>query len=200
MKYKGYTGVVEFDEESGVLFGHVIGLRDYITFQGDSVAEITQAFRDSVNIYLELCAERGESPEKPYSGQFVLRIDPRLHRVMSHAAEQQGVSLNRIVEERLEESFGLAGSSDAALEKAPPRAGPTGRVRGRTVIVGGVAPKSSKGPDRIIIGGIDPVVETRGDRIIIGGTEPATKPRASSPKGQGPKSSKGSAPVKGGKG
>ena len=80
MKYKGYTGVVEFDEESGTLFGHVIGLRDFITFQGDSVAEVTQAFHDSVDVYLELCAERGESPEKPYSGQFVLRIDPRLHR------------------------------------------------------------------------------------------------------------------------
>ena len=96
MKYKGYTGVVEFDEESGALFGHVIGLRDGITFQGDSVAEVIQAFHDSVDDYLEFCAERGESPEKPYSGQFVLRIDPRLHRVMSHAAEERGASLNSL--------------------------------------------------------------------------------------------------------
>ncbi len=110
MKYKGYTGVVEFDEESGTLFRRVIGLRDFITFQGDSVAEITQAFRDSVDVYLELCAERGESPEKPYSGQFILRIDPRLHRAVAHAAEARGLSLNRVIEERLEESFGLTGS------------------------------------------------------------------------------------------
>ena len=32
MKYKGYTAVVELDEEQSVLFGRVIGLRDAITF------------------------------------------------------------------------------------------------------------------------------------------------------------------------
>jgi predicted HicB family RNase H-like nuclease len=105
MKYKGYTGVVEFDEESGVLFGRVIGLRDLITFEGDSVAEVTRAFHDSVDVYLELCAERGEDPEKPFSGQFVLRIDPKLHRVMSQAAEERGVSLNALVEGALRSTF-----------------------------------------------------------------------------------------------
>jgi predicted HicB family RNase H-like nuclease len=105
MKYKGYTGVVEFDEDSNTLFGHVIGLRDGITFQGDSVSEVIQAFHDSVDDYLEFCAERGESPEKPFSGQFVLRIDPQLHRAMSHAAEERGVSLNSLVEEQLRAVF-----------------------------------------------------------------------------------------------
>lgn len=76
MKYKGYAGVVELDERSEVFFGRVIGLRDVITFQGSSVAEVVQAFHDSLDDYLEFCAERGESPEKPYSGQFVLRVDP----------------------------------------------------------------------------------------------------------------------------
>ncbi len=105
MEYKGYTGVVEFDEDSGTLFGHVISLRDGITFQGDSVAEVIRAFHDSVDDYLEFCAGRGENPEKPFSGQFVLRIDPQLHRVMSHAAEERGVSLNSLVEEKLRGAF-----------------------------------------------------------------------------------------------
>ena len=98
MKYKGYTGIVEFDEESQVLFGRVIGLRDVITFEGDSVAEVIQAFHDSVDDYLEFCAERGESPEKPYSGQFVLRLDPQLHRELANAAEEQTTSLNAFIE------------------------------------------------------------------------------------------------------
>ena len=93
--------------------------RDGITFQGDSVAEVIQAFHDSVDDYLEFCAKRGESPEKPYSGHFVLRIDPQLHRVMSHAAEEQGASLNSLIEDRLKESFGLAGSGGVTFEKAP---------------------------------------------------------------------------------
>jgi predicted HicB family RNase H-like nuclease len=105
LKYKGYTGVVEFDEDSGSLHGRVIGLRDVITFQGESVAEVTQAFRDSVDDYLEFCARRNRDPEKPYSGQFVLRIDPRLHRTLSHAAEERGQSLTSLVEETLAAQF-----------------------------------------------------------------------------------------------
>jgi predicted HicB family RNase H-like nuclease len=130
MKYKGYTGVVEFDEESGMLFGHVIGLRDGITFQGESVAEVTQAFHDSVDVYLEFCAKRGESPEKPYSGQFVLRIDPKLHRALSHAAEERGKSLNSLIEEQLAAAFTPGGERHpaapgaAAAGRAARRSGP----------------------------------------------------------------------------
>jgi len=112
MKYKGYTGIVELDEEAAVLFGRVIGLRDVITFQGSSVVEVIQAFHDSVDDYLEFCAERGESPEKPYSGQFILRIDPRLHGAMAHAAEVQGASLNALIEETLERTFGTSKPKD----------------------------------------------------------------------------------------
>jgi predicted HicB family RNase H-like nuclease len=110
LKYKGYTGVVEFDGESGVLFGRVIGLRDVITFQGDSVTEVTQAFRDSVDDYLEFCESRSESPEKPFSGNFVLRLDPNLHRAISHAAEAQGASLNALIESTLKRAFGGPGT------------------------------------------------------------------------------------------
>jgi predicted HicB family RNase H-like nuclease len=116
LKYKGYTGIVEFDEESSSLFGRVVGLRDLITFQGDSVTEVIQAFHDSVDVYLELCAERGESPERPYSGQFVLRIDPHLHRAVSHAAEERGLSLNSLIEENLKTTFAREGLSESEAE------------------------------------------------------------------------------------
>ena len=145
MKYKGYTGVVEFDEESGTLFGHVIGLRDGITFQGDSVAEVIQAFHDSVDDYLEFCAERGESPEKPYSGQFVLRIDPQLHRVMSHAAEERGASLNSLIEDRLKESFGLASSRGITLERAS-QGNLRPRMAGQQHAQTGSSPRKSRAP------------------------------------------------------
>jgi predicted HicB family RNase H-like nuclease len=98
MKYKGYTGQVEFDEESGILFGRVIGLRDVITFEADSGVEVIPAFHDSVDDYLALCAERGESPERPYSGQFVLRLDPRLHRELANVAQARNTSLNTLIE------------------------------------------------------------------------------------------------------
>jgi len=33
LRYKGYTGRVEFDDEAGLLHGEVIDLRDVVTFR-----------------------------------------------------------------------------------------------------------------------------------------------------------------------
>jgi predicted HicB family RNase H-like nuclease len=73
MEYKGYVGKVELDDEANILHGEVINIRDVITFEGASVDEIQNAFRESVDDYLDFCAQRGEAPEKPFSGKFVVR-------------------------------------------------------------------------------------------------------------------------------
>ncbi len=65
---KGYVATVEFDDEANTFHGEVINLRDVITFEGKSVHALRAAFRESVNEYLKFCAERGEGPEKPFSG------------------------------------------------------------------------------------------------------------------------------------
>ena len=77
MEYKEYIGKVEFDDEASIVHGRVINTRDVITFHGKSVAELRREFRKSVDVYLAFCAERGEEPDKPFSGQFVTRISPR---------------------------------------------------------------------------------------------------------------------------
>jgi len=102
MEYKGYIGKVEFDDEAPIFHGEVINTRDVITFQGESVSELTQAFHDSVDDYLVLCNERGEAPDKPFSGQFVTRIPPELHRQVNVAAVVSGKSLNGWVAEQLQ--------------------------------------------------------------------------------------------------
>ena len=65
MRHRGYHAVVEFDDENGIFNGRVAGLRDVVAFAGESVAEIKQAFRESVDDYLALCVARGETPDKP---------------------------------------------------------------------------------------------------------------------------------------
>jgi predicted HicB family RNase H-like nuclease len=102
MEYKGYVGKVEFDDEAGIFHGEVINTRDVITFQGGTVADLKKAFRDSVEDYLAFCQERGEEPEKPFSGQFVTRVSPDLHRRINLAAALSGKSLNAWVTEQLE--------------------------------------------------------------------------------------------------
>jgi predicted HicB family RNase H-like nuclease len=94
MEYKGYIGKVEFDDEADIFHGEVINTRDVITFQGGGVAELKRAFKDSVDDYLAFCAERGEEPDKPFSGQFVTRLPPELHRKVNLAASIAGKSLN----------------------------------------------------------------------------------------------------------
>jgi predicted HicB family RNase H-like nuclease len=102
MEYKGYIGRVEIDEEDGLLHGEIINIRDVVTFEGRSVEEVRQAFRDSVEDYLAFCAERGEEPEKPLSGRFVLRVPPELHRKVYIKARLADKSLNAWVTEVLE--------------------------------------------------------------------------------------------------
>ena len=94
MQYRGYRGVVIFDAEAGLLHGEVVDTRDVITFQGISVSEIQQAFKDSVDEYLAVCSERGRQPDRPYSGRIALRLPPGVHREAAVAARTRGKSLN----------------------------------------------------------------------------------------------------------
>jgi predicted HicB family RNase H-like nuclease len=105
MKYKGYESVVEFDDEAEIFHGEIINIRDVVTFQGKSVEELKQAFQDSVDDYLEFCQQRGEEPDKPFSGKLMVRINPQLHKVIALRARQEGKSLNSWIEQQLSESI-----------------------------------------------------------------------------------------------
>lgn len=102
LNHKGYTGRAEYDDKSGLLHGEVLDLKDVVTFQGRSVNDLEAAFRDSVDDYLEFCAERGEQPDKPFSGRLMLRLPPELHRKVFVKAQHEGKSLNQWISEWLE--------------------------------------------------------------------------------------------------
>ena len=114
MEYKGYVGKVEFDDEAGIFHGEVLDTRDVITFQGQSVAELKTAFEESIDDYLAFCKQRGEDPNKPFSGQFVTRIPPELHRQVNRAASISGKSLNAWVVEQLQTAVACIRSITAA--------------------------------------------------------------------------------------
>jgi len=101
MKYKGYLADITYDDEAKIFHGEVIGLKDIITFQGKSVDELKKAFCDSINDYLAWCEERGEQPEKTYSGKLHIRMNPSLHANLAIEATKQGVSLNDLINQKL---------------------------------------------------------------------------------------------------
>jgi predicted HicB family RNase H-like nuclease len=105
LSYKGYEGIITYvDDEADLITGEVVGLQDIITFQARTPAELKQAFEESVDDYLAWCAEDGRKPEKPFSGQFVVRLAPDLHRQAAVAAKVAGESLNAFTTRALAEA------------------------------------------------------------------------------------------------
>ena len=94
MKYKGYQAKITVEEDQSIFHGEVLGLTDVVTFQGATFVELKDAFQESVDDYLQFCEERGEEPEKPFSGRFVVRMSPDLHRDCVIAAKHSDKSLN----------------------------------------------------------------------------------------------------------
>lgn len=101
MEYKGYTGIVEFDDDAGVFTGEVVGIRDVVTFRGTTVGELRESFKKSIDFYLALCEEQGEPPDHPFSGKFMVRVNPELHRAIATRAKKAGKSLNAWITESL---------------------------------------------------------------------------------------------------
>lgn len=105
MKYKGYEAVVRFDEEEKVLYGEVVGMRDVVTFQADSPDQVETEFHRSVDDYLVFCSEMRRSPEKPFSGKFLLRMSPELQAKIAAEALREDISENKLINRELEKVF-----------------------------------------------------------------------------------------------
>ncbi|MCO6442264.1 MAG: type II toxin-antitoxin system HicB family antitoxin [Nitrococcus mobilis] len=105
MTYRGYAARIEYSDEDGCLVGRVAGIRDIISFHGESVCEMRDAFHEAVDDYLELCAQMNKQPQKPYSGNLFVRLAPELHAKAAMRAEAEGLSLNQWAAQALERAL-----------------------------------------------------------------------------------------------
>ena len=103
LKYKGYVGSVAYSEADQVFFGKIEGIDGLVNYEGQSVGELTDAFKEAVDDYLVFCEEKGLKPEKSYTGTFNVRISPETHRGIARLAAQAGVSINAFVKQTLNE-------------------------------------------------------------------------------------------------
>ena len=101
MNYKDYSARIEYSDEDGCFIGHLAGIRDVVGFHGESVAELKSAFEEAVDDYLATCEKLKRSPQRPYSGKVMLRIDPGVHAKAAMLAEAEGKSLNTWAQEAL---------------------------------------------------------------------------------------------------
>lgn len=102
LKYKGYTGSVEYSDEDNCLFGKVQGLRGtLISYEGTTIDEIRTDFEGAIDDYLASCESRGITPAKPYSGKLVLRMPSDLHGKVAAAAAAAGTTINDFINKSL---------------------------------------------------------------------------------------------------
>lgn len=102
LKYKGYSGTVEYSEEDNCLFGKVIGMnKNVITYEGKTIDELKADFEAGIDLYLESCKERGVKPQKPFSGTLNIRISSEVHSQLALKAQMSGRSINAIIKELL---------------------------------------------------------------------------------------------------
>ena len=102
MRYKGYVGSVEFSENDAVFYGKVLGIHSLISYEGANAAELVADFHGAVDDYLSMCQEDGVAPETAYKDSFNVRITPQLHEKLAICAQNQGISLNKLIEQALQ--------------------------------------------------------------------------------------------------
>ena len=103
MTYKRYFAKINFDERDSIFWGKVIGIKDSITFEGETVAQLTKDFHNAIDHYLADCKNGNHLPAKPYSGKLTLRVPPGIHAKIAAAAAHAGKSLNKWVADTLDQ-------------------------------------------------------------------------------------------------
>ena len=95
MTYQNYSAKVEYDPIDKIFVGHIIGIRDIVSFHGNTVEELESAFREAVDHYLEVCEKIGQEPQRSYSGKLTLRVPPEVHMAVAAKAEISSKSINQ---------------------------------------------------------------------------------------------------------
>jgi predicted HicB family RNase H-like nuclease len=103
MTVDGYQAKIEYDEELNLFRGEVLGLNGGADFYGKNPKELRTEFKQSLQVFLEVCREKGIEPRRHFSGRFNLRISPELHEKLAIAAQAQGKSINTLAQEALQE-------------------------------------------------------------------------------------------------
>jgi predicted HicB family RNase H-like nuclease len=103
MTLEGYNAKIEYDAELDMFRGEILGLTGGADFYGKSPKELRAEFKRSLQIFLEVCREKGIEPRRNYSGKFNLRIPPDLHEKLAIVAQAEGKSINSVAQEALQQ-------------------------------------------------------------------------------------------------
>ena len=106
LHHRGYQGSVLYSAEDRMLHGRILGIRDMVSYGGNSVEDLEQNFRAAVDEYLAFCAETNKTPDTPFKGTFNVRVGHELHMRAALYAEAHQTKLNTVVQRALEDYLG----------------------------------------------------------------------------------------------
>jgi predicted HicB family RNase H-like nuclease len=102
MTVDGFHARIEYDAELDLFRGEILGLNGGADFYGKSPRELRAEFKKSLQVFLDVCKEKGIEPSRHFSGKFNLRISPELHEQLAIAAQAEGKSINLVAQEALQ--------------------------------------------------------------------------------------------------
>ena len=65
LRYKGYIGSVEYDESDNMLYGEILNVKDSISYEGETLEELQEAFETEVDRYIEFCKQVNKPFNEP---------------------------------------------------------------------------------------------------------------------------------------
>jgi predicted HicB family RNase H-like nuclease len=65
LEYRGLQGTVKFFEEDQVFNGRIVGIDDFIAFEGNDLKQLEENFQTEVDQYLDLNALEAQSLGEP---------------------------------------------------------------------------------------------------------------------------------------
>ena len=110
MILEGYHAKIEYDSELDTFRGEILGLNGGADFYGKNPKELRAEFEKPLQVFLDVCKEKGIEPRRHYSGKFNLRISPDLHEQLAITAQAKGTSVNKLAQEALRKEVVRAGS------------------------------------------------------------------------------------------
>ena len=102
MSVDGYNAKIEYDPDTDMFRGEILGLSGGADFYGKNPKELRSEFRKSLEVFLAVCREKGIAPRRSFSGKFNLRIPPELHERLAIVAQAEGKSINTVAQEALQ--------------------------------------------------------------------------------------------------
>jgi predicted HicB family RNase H-like nuclease len=100
-----YRATIEFDPDLDMFRGEILGLNGGADFYGKNPKELRAEFKRSLDVFLEMCVEKGIEPKRHFSGKFNLHISPKFHEKLAIAAQASGKSINALAQQALQDSF-----------------------------------------------------------------------------------------------